>query len=351
MEIIDWGAQPDSPGQARVDLGLLGQIPLLKAYMGPDDEELAPEELGRRIDDALVECIGFELQALGIGLIDIAEAESIWSAAEPLGIGFLDIGRFTSTMETIAQGIESNVALHAFATLLWKEERSPLPSKKCLELARRHVEYGKSRAPSVEEGRQVARVLRAPVMKESVWETNWDREEFVRTHAHRWLRTRDPEALQYYILASEVSAMAWDTLRMICWLSARRGQPKIPRDLLLWSFRANHGARPRPPEDTPSAHRHRKLGYMLRDNEIRHLVGLLTRVGMTKTGACDAVGQAIGDAQRTIVGICQKPQLDIDDLTVEAMKHLEPSYYAFLYGPSSDSDLAAKLRAHLGPRY
>jgi hypothetical protein len=331
MEVIDWGAQPDFPDQARVYLGLLGQIPLLRAYMRPDDGELAPEELGRRIDDALVECIGFELQGLWMGLPGTEE--------------------FTSTMETIAAGIESHPALHAFAKRLWREEKSPLPSKTYLELAWRHVRSGDSQPPSVEEGRQVARVLRAPFMQPEVWEDNWDRQEFVSTHASRWLRTRDPEALEYYIPASEVSAIAWDTLRMICRQLVVRGEEDIPRELLLWSIRAEHGARPRPPEDTPPAHRHQKLGYMLRDNEIRHLVGLLTRVGMTQTAACEAVGKAIDYAPRTIVGICREPQLEIDDLRMEAMKHLEPSYYAFLYGPGSDSDLAVTLRSHLGPRY
>ena len=41
--------------QTQVDLGNLGKIRFLEAYMNPGDELLAPEKLGRRIDDGLVE--------------------------------------------------------------------------------------------------------------------------------------------------------------------------------------------------------------------------------------------------------------------------------------------------------
>ena len=37
--------------QTQLDLGKLGGIKFLKAYMNPGDELLAPEKLGRRIDD------------------------------------------------------------------------------------------------------------------------------------------------------------------------------------------------------------------------------------------------------------------------------------------------------------
>ena len=43
--------------QAEVDLGKLGEVVFLGRYMRPGDEKLAPEELGRRIDDGLVEYI------------------------------------------------------------------------------------------------------------------------------------------------------------------------------------------------------------------------------------------------------------------------------------------------------
>ena len=51
----------------RVDLGKLGELDFLKAYMRPEAALLAPEELGRHIDDGLVECISFELWGLEAG--------------------------------------------------------------------------------------------------------------------------------------------------------------------------------------------------------------------------------------------------------------------------------------------
>ena len=53
--------------QVQVDLGKLGELTFLKRYMRPEDALLAPEELGRHIDDGLVECIWFELWGLKAG--------------------------------------------------------------------------------------------------------------------------------------------------------------------------------------------------------------------------------------------------------------------------------------------
>ena len=39
----------------KVELGKLGNVPFLRRYMKPGAEKLSPEDLGRRIDDGLVE--------------------------------------------------------------------------------------------------------------------------------------------------------------------------------------------------------------------------------------------------------------------------------------------------------
>ena len=336
----------------RVDLGRLGELDFLQKYMRPEAARLATVELGRHIDDGLVECIAFELWGLEAGE---ADAE-----------------RFKSKMDTIEEGIRTHRALLAFKTSLWwgkEEDPTPLPSAKYLDLARRHVRYGATRGPSVEEGSQIARVLLAPFMRVALWETDWDMERYVRRQAVDWLGSRDLTELRYYFLASELSPPAWDTLKAICRYLVLRGEEDIPRELLMWNARADFGLRPRPAEVPAPRHRLRKLGYILRDNEIRHTVDLLTQVGMPRTTAYEAVAkgslpepttgsmpktagyQAVEKrtpvALTTVRTICGKPYTTFADRGVEAMKRLEPEYHAFVYGPGSNSPLAQALRTFL----
>ena len=257
--------------QVQVDLGKLGEVKFLnaylKAYMRPGAERLAPEKLGRRIDDGLVECI--------------------WLAVWRLEGGGTGAKEFESTMDTIEEGIKAHPALLAFEMSLPKGEegvRPPLPSGKYLELARRRVRHGAKKGPS-------ARVLLAPFMNEARWETDWDRERIVRGQAVDWLGGCDLAELRYYILASDLSPVAWDTLKAICQQLAARGEEDIPRDLLMWNLWADYGLYQRPAEVPAPRPRLRKLGYILRDNEIRHTVDLLIQVGMPKTAACQAVAK------------------------------------------------------------
>ena len=55
MSQRDWQVDVES-SEMREELGL-------RYYLDPGDEKLAPEELGRRIDDCLVECINTHLQS------------------------------------------------------------------------------------------------------------------------------------------------------------------------------------------------------------------------------------------------------------------------------------------------
>ena len=86
--------------------------------------------------------------------------------------------------------------------------------------------------------------------------------------------------LQYYILASELSPPAWDTLKAICRYLILRGEEDIPHELLMWNLLGQTLAlRPRPAEVPAPRNRLRKLGYILRNNEIRHTVNLLDPSG------------------------------------------------------------------------
>ena len=352
LEEFHMEAQMGLRHHVQVDLGKLGEIDFLKAYMRPEAIRLAPEMLGRHIDDGLVECIAFELSCLEAG----------------------DTGaeRFNSTMDAIEKGMRAHPALLAFEMSLPKGKtgvRPPLPSAKYLELARRHVRPDATSDPSAEEGCRFARVLLAPHMRVARWETDWDMERYVRVQAVDWLGSRDITELRYYFLASELSPPAWDTLKAICRYLVMRGEEDIPRELLMWNARADFGLRPRPAEVPAPRHRVRKLGYILRNNEIRHTVDLLTKVGMRKIAGCQAVAegthpepttggmpktasrQALAKGAfvelSTVRQICGKPYTTFADRGVEAMKRLEPAYHEFLYGPGSDSPLAQTLRTFL----
>ena len=276
------------------------------------------------------------------------------------------VEEFESKMDTIEEGIRAHPALNAFEMSLWrKKDRPPLPSAKYLALSRRHVRHGATKRPSVEEGSQIAGVLLAPFMHRALWETDWNRETLAQGQAASWLGSRDLAGLRHYILASERSLVAWDTLEAICQQLGASGEKDVPNELITWGFRAAYGARPRPAEGPAPRHRLRKVGYILRDNEIRHTVDLLTQVGMTKTAACQAVAKGTDPepttagrrravenktslGPSTVIRICRKPYSTVFDLGEEAMKRLEPSYYVFWSGPGSDSSLSTSTPGLLG---
>ena len=339
--------------QVHVDLGKLGELDVLKTYVRPGATRLAPEMLGRHIDDGLVECIAAELRRLALGYTDTEEFE--------LDNGH-NRGRHQGApgaqclCDEPSERERGGIGHHSLArnTSIWLDGTSSMAPRD---------------RPSVEEGCQIARVLLAPFMNPARWETDWDMEQYVRLQVVSCLRSRDLTELEYYILASELSPVAWDTLKAICQQLVMRGEEDIPRELLMWNVWAYFGLRPRPAEVPAPRHRLRKLGYILRNNEIRHTFDLLRQVGMRKIAGCQAVAngtrlepttvgmpktagrQAVAKktpvALSTVRRICGKPYTTFDDRGVEAMKRLEPAYYAFLYGPGSDSPLAQTLRTFL----
>ena len=303
----DWQVDVES-NEMREELGL-------RYYLEKGDELITPEELGRRIDDCLVEYIHTYLWLLKDGNISIEE--------------------FKSRMRKIEEGMEEDPDLKAFAVTLRKKDKGPPATRTYLELARRHVRYDGKRSPSSEEGRRFALVLLDDVLNAKKWEIDWDRRVFIRVLADRWLDSRDPGALQKLIHESEKSPVAWDVLQLICQEVADGGKEDPPYELLHWHFRAAYGCTKRPGEEPALSHRPQKVGYMLRDNEIRHVVDLLVQVGMTKTAGCHAVAEAVLLSKRRtmlsegrILQICQKPNWTIPDLTQHAMERLDPSFYS-----------------------
>ena len=67
-------------------------------------------------------------------------------------------------------------------------------------------------------------------------------------------------------------------------------------------------------------HRPTKLGYKIRDNEIRYTFNLLILVGILKTKACSAVAEAFHSSLARISGICQEPYSTVDEYVTDARK-------------------------------
>ena len=321
--------------EVKVDLGKLGNIRFLKRYMLPGAEKLSPEALGRKIDDGLVEFIRVK----------------IWETK--LGEGGIE--KFNSAMSEIEEGISENAALRAFEATLWsggggdedeeyeEEESLPLASNTYLSLARRHIRRWANqgsrdgqRLPSIEEGRLFARVQLDLFMRASFRKTDWEIQKFTKIRADRWLRNRNLYELYKHIRDSKRSPLAWDTLRLIS-KSIAEAREHRPELLLSWNFEVNTGLRPRPDEGSGGEGRPPRMGYKLRDNEIRHAVKSLEDVGLTKTGSCRAVARAFKTPESTIRNICQRPYSTIDELGEDAMKRLEPNFYSLSDEPGSSS--------------
>ena len=184
------------------------------------------------------------------------------------------------------------------------------------------------------------------------WETDEDIWSAVQSWADAWLNDRDPCQLQELIDISDVSVLAWETLQIICEeVADERGggladepEESLPYELLVWNFMVNHGHAERPDEGPTLSHRPEKLGYKIRDNEIRHTVDLLVQVGLTKTDARELVADAVGREFSTIQRICRKPYSIYVDLHLEEIKHMDPTYYSLVFGPDSNSDSSSSTR-------
>ena len=274
-------------------------------YVRPGEERMAAEELGRCIDDCLVEIIGACLLFLRIGYFSIEE--------------------FESRMRKFEKGMKEDPDLKAFAATLQRPEELPLASESYLDLARRHALSNGKPPPSLEEGRRFALVLLDDVMIEEKWELDWDRPSLAGRMADGWLDRRDPSELQRLIHDSPKSPVSWDVLKLICEELAGRREEYPPLELLLWYFMATHGHPERPDEGPAPSHRPRKLGYKLRNNEIRNTVDLLAQVGMPKTDGHYAVAEAFHLSEITISRICQEPYSTLEEFEEDASNRVEPS--------------------------
>ena len=129
----DWQVDVES-SEMREEIGL-------RYYLEPGDEKLAPEELGRRIDDCLVEYINTSLQRLKGRVISRAGEEDIIIKRD------ITIEEFESRRRKIDEGMKEDPALQAFEGTEKRGEKLPLASRTYLKLARRHALFGGKRPP------------------------------------------------------------------------------------------------------------------------------------------------------------------------------------------------------------
>ena len=312
----------------------MGDIEFLRLYMTPAAEKMGPLELGRHIDDGLV--------------------EYLWGVLQEADQDEVDYQGVYSNLREVEDGImEPPAALSAFKEDLRKREEVPLASETYLKLAKRHVNRKSRRGitdaqrlPSESEASQFARVMLLPFMKEDSWNLGWSKPGWHRGYARMWLLKRDPRFLSALIKNSRVSRPSWDALELISEELTALGE-KPPQELLKWNYEATYSNLTRPKEEPAPKRRRHKEGYAIRDNELRHYVQLLKAVGVTVEAACGAVEDAFPidevkqERKKTLTAeriqqICAKPFTTLAEIMTDAMKFIEPKLFERQYGSSSD---------------
>ena len=276
----------------------------LSKYLDPGDENLAPEELGRRIDECLVDYI-----------------ENHHGLLTPAGISPEE---YELIMGKIDYGMTEDQAYQAFAKSLQIRNLRPA-SETYLELARRDAMYGRQPRSSRDLGRDFALVHMDYIRKQDSWKIDWNRKTVIKCLAHGYLGDPDPGLLQRLIDNSEESPLAWDVLQLISREAASAGADP-PEGLFTWCVEATDGNRRRPDGRPALPSRPRMLGRILRDNEIRYTINLLDMVGMEEKDGCDVVADALHLSGITIRRINKHPDLRMPDLAEHAIERLDPSF-------------------------
>ena len=275
----------------------------LSDYLDPGDENLNPEELGRRIDDCLVH----HIEVYTWCLID----------------GAYSIEEFNLAMDKIQEGMKEDSDYQAFAITLRERNLRPA-SETYLELARRDAGYGGKRRPYWELGREFALVHMEHVRNDHTWEVDWDRKTVTKLLADGYLDDPDPVVLQRLIDNSGESPLAWNMLESKC-VERVFANVDLPKEHLIWYVRATNGCPKRPDWRPGPRNRPLKLGRILRDNEIRHTVDLLVLVGMEEIDGRSAVADALHLTENRVRQIYNRPKLNMMDLAAHAIDRLDPS--------------------------
>ena len=275
----------------------------LSDYLDPGDDNLNPEELGRRIDDCLVHHIEVYTGCLIDGAYSIEE--------------------FNLVMDKIQEGMKEDSDYQAFAASLQERNLRPA-SDTYLELVRLYILYGGKRRPYWELGREFAVVHMEHVRNDHTWKVDWDRERVTECLAEAYLGDPDPVLLQRFIDNSVESRLAWEILCTIMRKAVSTGVDP-PKMLVTWYVTATSGYPNRPDWRTGPRNRRRVLGRILRDNEIRDTASLLALAGMKETEGSSVVASALRLDGTYVHRIYNRPKLNMVDLAAHAIDRLDPS--------------------------
>ena len=313
-EIVTLGHLTQSDAPLVVGSSELREAIGLRYVLSPGYDWTPPARLGRRIDDCLVEFISYQLWYVESGLISIED--------------------FKWVVRRVEEDMKKDITLMAFSAILEKHEGVPLASETFLKLVKRKVLHTGISRPSFEEGRQLALVLLADYIRKEYLEIDWILEIYIGLAVATYMDNRDPRKLRERINDSEWSPTEWEVLQHILYALAARGEDP-PEELLRWSFRANYGSLKRPDGGAAPRNRPRKMGYMFRDNEIRHTVDLLAKVGMPEKDAHKVVGKVLLRAPSRIQQICREPSWILLDLKKYALNRLDPLSPHLKEGPGA----------------
>ena len=252
-----------------------------------------------------------------------------------------DFGRIITKVKV---GMLEEPDLRVYAQQVMRSEHIPLASETYIELAEVHGLHGDKAAPDVDKGARFARVFLAHVMSTSYWETHMTQHGFVSRWVNGWWQNPSVESILNLIRESYESANAYDTLLWICLIAVEQDKRgSLPRELLEWFLGASLG-RPNKPDPKPaSPGRPRKVGYQLRENEIRNTVRLLKAVGFSDLSARRAVVQAFPHdiTMRTALRVCKEPYWTPEDIASDFSNRFQVNSY--LSPPRRRSDRRSSL--------
>ena len=303
-------------------LGGLAKVLYIRQYIGPDAAILASDELGRRIDDGLVEYLYLNLRYLRLRTGNVEDSQSFMSG--------------------IDRCRRESPALIAYRESQLRDKGLPLASDLYYDLAKRQIEQRsiprarrRKRRPLTEGGRQFVRVKLDPFMDSSVGDIDWNIHAVTRRRADAYFRDPSARKLLRLIYFSKWSPVDYDTLKKISWKCKVTGQEPHPL-LLHWDSQRAEGLLRRPDEAPVPRHRRGTLGNKLRNNEIKHIVDLLYEVGFFKKHVHRVVYVHFHFAPESISDIGGDPYVTVDELREDAMKRMEPDLHSHVYGLGSD---------------
>ena len=214
--------------------------------------------LGCTLDDCLVEYICLMLKRLKAGRYSTEQ--------------------FRLALDKVRQGMPDDPELKFHAIQLMRSRELPLASESYLNLAAECALYDGMSSPSIDEGSRFARVMLSPVLKVAYAESDMTMPIYSRLWADYSWRNLHPHHLLFFMQKAEQRAAAWDILMLICKDATERDKiDLLPPEIHQWFLGASFD-RPKRPDARPSpANRPRKIGYRIRDNEIRHTVGIAGR--------------------------------------------------------------------------